>query len=39
MGAQRILLSIISGAGGRTAMDELTEITEYIQSQAGKKQK
>jgi cell division protein FtsZ len=35
MGAQRILLSIISGAEAELQMDELTEITEYIQSQAG----
>lgn len=35
MGAQRILLSIISGVEAELQMDELTEITEYIQSQAG----
>jgi cell division protein FtsZ len=35
MGAKRILLSIISGADAELQMDELTEITEYIQSQAG----
>jgi cell division protein FtsZ len=35
MGAQKILLSIISGAEAELQMDELTEITEYIQSQAG----
>jgi cell division protein FtsZ len=35
MGAKRILLSIISGIDAELQMDELTEITEYIQSQAG----
>lgn len=35
MGAKRILLSIISGADAELQMDELTEITEYIQEQAG----
>jgi cell division protein FtsZ len=35
MGAQRILLSIISGVDAELSMDELTEITEYIQGQAG----
>ncbi|MEO5975655.1 MAG: cell division protein FtsZ [Chryseolinea sp.] len=35
MGAQRILLSIISGVDAELQMDELTEITEYIQAQAG----
>jgi cell division protein FtsZ len=35
MGAKRILLSIISGADAELQMDELTEITEYIQDQAG----
>jgi cell division protein FtsZ len=35
MGAQKILLSIISGIEAELQMDELTEITEYIQSQAG----
>lgn len=35
MGAQKILLSIISGVEAELQMDELTEITEYIQSQAG----
>ncbi len=35
MGAKRILLSIISGGEAELSMDELTEITEYIQSQAG----
>jgi cell division protein FtsZ len=35
MGAQKILLSIISGEEAELQMDELTEITEYIQSQAG----
>lgn len=35
MGAKRILLSIISGVDAELQMDELTEITEYIQSQAG----
>ena len=35
MGAQNILLSIISGEKAELQMDELTEITEYIQEQAG----
>ena len=35
MGAKRILLSIISGVEAELQMDELTEITEYIQAQAG----
>jgi cell division protein FtsZ len=35
MGAKKILLSIISGAEAELQMDELTEITEYIQGQAG----
>ncbi len=35
MGAKKILLSIISGVEAELQMDELTEITEYIQSQAG----
>ncbi|MDH5380723.1 MAG: cell division protein FtsZ [Cyclobacteriaceae bacterium] len=35
MGAQNILLSIISGDKAELQMDELTEITEYIQEQAG----
>jgi len=35
MGAKRILLSIISGVEAELQMDELTEITEYIQDQAG----
>jgi len=34
-GAQKILLSIISGEQAELQMDELTEITEYIQEQAG----
>jgi len=34
-GAQRILLSIMSGADHELEMDELTEITEYIQEKAG----
>ncbi len=34
-GAQKILLSIISGDQAELQMDELTEITEYIQEQAG----
>ncbi|WP_201984570.1 cell division protein FtsZ [Hymenobacter rubidus] len=34
-GAQRILLSIMSGAEHELEMDELTEITEYIQEKAG----
>jgi cell division protein FtsZ len=35
MGAKKILLSIISGVEAELQMDELTEITEYIQDQAG----
>src|SRR6188508_1277332 len=35
MGAKRILLSIISGEEAELQMDELTQITEYIQEQAG----
>jgi cell division protein FtsZ len=35
MGAKKILLSIISGEEAELQMDELTEITEYIQEQAG----
>jgi cell division protein FtsZ len=35
MGAQKILLSIISGAEAELSMDELAEITDYIQEQAG----
>jgi cell division protein FtsZ len=35
MGARKILLSIISGADAELQMDELMEITEYIQQQAG----
>ncbi len=35
MGAKRILLSIISGEEAELQMDELSEITEYIQQQAG----
>jgi cell division protein FtsZ len=35
MGAQKILLSIISGEQAELQMDELTEITEYIQVEAG----
>ncbi|ARS35886.1 cell division protein FtsZ [Pontibacter actiniarum] len=34
-GAQRILLSIMSGEQAELEMDELTEITEYIQDKAG----
>jgi cell division protein FtsZ len=34
-GAQKILLSIISGDQDELQMDELTEISEYIQSRAG----
>lgn len=34
-GAQKILLSIISGDKAELQMDELTEITEFIQEQAG----
>src|SRR5690349_6867826 len=35
MGAKKILLSIVSGTEAELSMDELTEITEYIQEQAG----
>lgn len=35
MGAKKILLSIISGVEAELSMDELAEITEYIQMQAG----
>lgn len=35
MGAEKILLSIISGEEAELQMDELSTITEYIQSQAG----
>ncbi len=35
LGAQKILLSIISGEQAELQMDELSEITEYIQEQAG----
>ncbi len=35
MGAKRILLSIISGVDAELQMDELDEITTYIQDQAG----
>lgn len=35
MGAKKILLSIVSGSEAELSMDELTEITEYIQEQAG----
>jgi cell division protein FtsZ len=35
MGAKKILLSIISGEEAELQMDELTEITEYIQEQSG----
>ncbi len=35
MGAKRILLSIISGEEAELQMDELSQITEYIQSQSG----
>jgi cell division protein FtsZ len=34
-GAKKILLSIISGGDAELSMDELSEITEYIQDQAG----
>ena len=34
-GAQKILLSIISGEEAELQMDELTEITEHIQEKAG----
>ncbi|MCU0383291.1 MAG: cell division protein FtsZ [Cyclobacteriaceae bacterium] len=35
MGAKRILLSIFSGTEVELSMDELSEITDYIQTQAG----
>ncbi|MFT6215011.1 MAG: cell division protein FtsZ [Roseivirga sp.] len=35
LGAKKILLSIISGVEAELQMDELTEITEYIQDKAG----
>jgi cell division protein FtsZ len=35
MGAKKILLSIISGEEAELQMDELSQITEYIQGQAG----
>lgn len=35
MGAKRILLSITSGEDQEMTMDELSDITEYIQGQAG----
>jgi cell division protein FtsZ len=35
-GAQKILLSIISGEQAELSMDELSEITEFIQEKAGK---
>src|SRR5688572_4146868 len=35
MGAKKILLSIISGVEAELQMDELSEITEYIQGEAG----
>ncbi|MEO1051082.1 MAG: cell division protein FtsZ [Bacteroidota bacterium] len=35
LGAEKILLSIVSGDQSELQMDELTEITEYIQDQAG----
>jgi cell division protein FtsZ len=35
LGAQKILLSIISGDKAELQMDELTEITDYIQERAG----
>ena len=34
-GAQKILLSIMSGEDDELSMDELSEITEYIQERAG----
>ncbi len=34
-GAEKILLSIMSGEDEELSMDELTEITEYIQEKAG----
>ncbi len=35
LGAEKILLSIISGDQAELQMDELTEITDYIQEKAG----
>lgn len=35
-GAQKILLSIVSGEQAELQMDELSEITEFIQEKAGK---
>jgi cell division protein FtsZ len=35
LGAEKILLSIISGEKAELQMDELTEITDYIQEKAG----
>lgn len=35
MGAKKILLSIVSGSEAELQMDELMEITEFIQEQAG----
>jgi cell division protein FtsZ len=35
LGAQKILLSIVSGEKAELQMDELTEITDYIQERAG----
>lgn len=35
MGAKKILLSIISGVEAELSMDELSQITEFIQEQAG----
>jgi cell division protein FtsZ len=35
MGAKKILLSIVSGAEAELSMDELSEITDFIQEQAG----
>jgi cell division protein FtsZ len=35
VGAQKILLSIISGEQAELSMDELTEITEFIQEKTG----
>jgi cell division protein FtsZ len=35
MGAKKILLSIVSGSEAELRMDELSEITNYIQEQAG----
>jgi cell division protein FtsZ len=34
-GAKKILLSILSGTEAELSMDELSEITEYIQNEAG----